>query len=83
MQVLNVKLDRRTVGRLAHPCIEVFALASFKEEDIVAIVQFGDFVESEELAFGIELRLFATVGKEGTEVIQEMSMSWIFCQQTL
>jgi hypothetical protein len=75
MQVVNVKLDRRTIGWLAHPCIEVFAFAGFEEEDIVAIVEFGDFVELEQLTFGVKLRLFTTVGKEGIEVIQEMSMS--------
>jgi hypothetical protein len=42
-----VKLDGRSIGRLAHPCIEVFAFTGFEEEDIVAIVQFGDFVELE------------------------------------
>ena len=80
MQVLNVKLDCRTIGRLAHPCIKVFAFASFEEKDIIAIVQFGNFVKLEQLAFGVKLRFFATMWKEGIEVIQEMSMPWIFCQ---
>ena len=79
MKVLNVKLDRRTIGRLAHPRVEVFAFASFEEEDIVAIVQFGYFIELKELAFSVKLRLFATVREEGIEVIQKMSMSWTLC----
>jgi len=69
MQVLDVKLDRRAIGRLTHPCVEVFAFAGFEEEDIVAIVQLGDFVELVQLAFGIKLRLFATVWEEGMEVV--------------
>ncbi len=37
-------LDGRAIGRFAHPYVEVFALARFEEEHVVAVVEFGQLV---------------------------------------
>ena len=73
--VLQMHLGCRPIGGFAHPYVEVFALARFEEEDIVAVVEFGDFVELVEFCFGVEFCVFAAVGEEGVEVIEEMTMS--------
>jgi hypothetical protein len=39
--VLHVHFHGRPIGRFAHPEIEIFALAGFEEEDVVAVVEFG------------------------------------------
>ena len=41
MQVLEVEFHRGPVRRLAHPDVEVFTLAGFEEEDVVAVVEVG------------------------------------------
>jgi len=43
--VLHVHLDCWSVGCLAHPQIEVLALARLEEENIVAVVQLGKLVQ--------------------------------------
>ncbi len=73
--VLEMHLHGRAIGRFADPYIEVFALSRFEEKDVVAVVELGEFVELVELGLGVELRIFATVGEEGVEVVKEMSMS--------
>ncbi len=40
VQVLQVHFYCWAIWRLAHPAVEIFAFASFKEEDIVAVVEF-------------------------------------------
>ena len=52
--------------------------ARFEEEDVVAIVQVGEFVELRQLRFGVELGVFATVWEEGVQVGEEMAMSDMF-----
>jgi len=73
--VLEMHLQGRAIGRFADPYVEVFALSRFEEEDVVAVVELGQFVELVELGLGVELRIFAAVGEEGVEVVEEMSLS--------
>ena len=70
--VLQVHLDRRPVGRFAHPYVKVLALARLEEENVVAVVELGKFVELVELSFRVEFCVFAAVRKEGIEVIEEV-----------
>lgn len=37
------------VGCFAHPEVEIFAFAGFEKEDVVAVVEFGQFIELVEL----------------------------------
>ena len=73
--VLQVELDCWPVRRFAHPYVEVFALSSFEEEDIVAIVEFGEFIELVELGLCIYLAFFPAVREEGVKIVEEMAMS--------
>lgn len=75
MEILEVHLDSWAVGGFAHPYVEVLAFAGFEEENIIAVVEFGQFVELVQFRFRIEFRFLATVGKESVEVIEEVSMS--------
>jgi len=45
----------------AHPEVEIFAFASFEEEDVVAVVEFCEFVELVELRLCVQLCVFAAV----------------------
>lgn len=67
--ILEVKFHSWAVGCFAHPYVEVFPLPRFEEQDIVAIVEFGEFVELVELCLGIELCIFTTVRQERIKVI--------------
>ena len=75
MQILDVELYTRPVGSFAEPEIQVLALASFEEEDVVAVVEFGDFVEVVEFGFGVEFGVFAAVGEHGDEVVEEVALA--------
>lgn len=68
-------LHGRAIGSFAHPYVEIFALARFKEENIVTVVEFGEFVELVEFGFCIELRIFAAVRKKGVKVVEEVAMA--------
>jgi hypothetical protein len=68
-------LDGRSIRRLAHPCIQVLAFAGLEEEHIIAVVEFGQFVELVEFCLGVQLCFLAAVGEERIEVIEEMSVS--------
>ena len=73
--VLEVKFHSWSIGRFAHPYVEVFPLPRFEEQDVVAIVEFSKLVELIELCLGIELCIFTTVRQEGVKVVQEVSVS--------
>ncbi len=60
--VLKMAFHSGTVGGFAHPYVEVFALAGFEEEDVVAVVEVGKLVQLVEFRFGVELCVFAAVG---------------------
>ena len=62
VQILEMHLDRGTVGRLGHPAVEILTLTGFKKEDVVAIVEFCQFIELVELSLGVEFGLFPAVG---------------------
>lgn len=64
MQILHVELYSWSIGGFAHPEIEVLPFAGFEEEDVVAVVEVGDFVEVVEFGFGVEFGVFAAVGEE-------------------
>ena len=68
-------LYRRSIGRLAHPYVEIFPFPCFEKEDVIAIVELSQFIQLVELCFCIELCIFATMGKEGVQIVQEMSVS--------
>jgi hypothetical protein len=61
------------------PKVQVLStFARFKKEDVVAGVQIGEAVESRVVViggFGVKLRIFVGVRKEGMEVVQKMSVS--------
>ena len=73
--ILEVELHSWAVGRFAHPYIEVFTLPRFEEQDVVAVVEFGEFIELVEFGLGIELCIFTAVRQERVKVVQEVSMS--------
>jgi hypothetical protein len=54
LTVLDVELDGRTIGRLAHPRIQILSFPCFKEQNIVAVVELGELVELVELCFCVE-----------------------------
>lgn len=56
-----MEFDGRTVWRLAHPDVEILCLTSFEEEDIVAVVQIGEFVQLVKFGLCVEFCVFATV----------------------
>jgi hypothetical protein len=62
VQVLQVHLYSRAVWWLGHPAVEILTLTGFKKEDVVAIVEFCQFIELVELSLGVEFGLFPAVG---------------------
>jgi hypothetical protein len=51
--ILHVHLDRRSIGRLAHPKIEILSFSSLEEKYVVAVVEFGEFIQLVELRFRV------------------------------
>ena len=45
LTVLHVHLDSRSVGRLAHPQVQILSFPGLKEEYIVAVIELGQFVQ--------------------------------------
>jgi hypothetical protein len=76
VDVLAVHLDGGTVGRLGQPDVEILAFAGFEEEDVVAVVEVGELVELRELGLGVEFGVFARVGKERVQVVEEVAVSF-------
>lgn len=70
-----MELDSRSVWRLAHPDVEILAFAGLEEENIVAVVQVGKFVQLVEFCLGVELCVLAAVGKKRVEVVEKMTVS--------
>lgn len=68
--------NRRAIGSLAHPYVQVLAFAGFKKKHIVAIVQFCKLIELIQLRLGIKFCVFAAVGKESVDIIEEMTMAF-------
>ena len=75
---MQVQLDCWAIGSLAHPYVQVLALARFEVEDVVAIVEVCQLIELVKLCFGVEFCIFAAVRKECVEIVEEMSMSFFF-----
>lgn len=73
--ILHVEFACRTIGSLAHPQVQILAFPCLEEKDIVAVVEFGEFVQLIQLRFCIELGIFAGMGKEGGKVVKEVSVS--------
>jgi hypothetical protein len=71
-----VHLDGGTVGRLGQPDVKILAFAGFEEEDVVAVVEVGELVELRELGLGVEFGVFARVGKERVQVVEEVAVSF-------
>ena len=86
-------LDGRSVGRFAHPDVEIFALARFEEQDVVAIIKFGELIELVQFAFGVKFSILTAVRQEGVKIIEEVTVSlgraknqqlfWIECSHRL
>lgn len=74
LTILQVHLHRRSIGRFAHPNIKILAFSGLEKEHVVAVVQIGKLVELIELRLGIQLRIFAAVGKKRVEIVEEMPM---------
>lgn len=68
-------LHGRAIGRFAHPYVEVFALARFEEENVVTIIELGEFIKLVKFCFCVEFSFFAAVREEGVEVIEEVTMT--------
>lgn len=83
LTVLGVELDRRAVGNLAEPHVQILALARLEEHDIVAVVELGKLVQLVKLGLGIELDVFAAVGEHRCEIVEEMSVSVLGAQRQL
>lgn len=49
--------------------------AGLEVEDVVAVVEVGEFVELVEVRFCVEFGVFAGVGEEGMEVGEEVAVS--------
>lgn len=62
-------LNSRSIWRLAHPCVQIFALARLEEKNIVAVVEFSELVQLVELGLGVELCFLATVREEGSNIV--------------
>lgn len=45
VEILEMHLDGWAIGCFAHPYVEIFAFAGFEEENVIAIVEFGQLVE--------------------------------------
>lgn len=56
-----MELDGGTVWRLAHPDVEILALTSLEEKDVVAVVEVGKFVQLVKFRLGVEFCVLATV----------------------
>ena len=67
--------DGRSVRRLAHPYVEIFAFPRLEEQYIIAIIQFRQLIELIELRLCIKLYVFAAVGQKRIEVVEKMSVS--------
>ena len=63
-------LDCRAVRRFAHPYIKILAFARFEEDDIVAVVKFGELVELVKLGFRVEFALAPAVREQAVEVVK-------------
>ena len=79
MKVLEMHLNGRTIGRFGDPGVKVLAFSGFEEENIVARVEISEFVELVEFGFRVELGVFARMGKERVEVVDEMAMARFVC----
>jgi hypothetical protein len=79
VDVLAVQFYGRAVGRFGEPQVQVLAFAGFEEEDVVAVVEVGEFVQLGQLGFCIEFGVFAAVGEEGVEVREEVAVSTREC----
>ena len=59
--ILEVHLDRRSIGRLAYPDIEVLPFPRLKKHYVVAIVEFRELVQLVEFGLCIKLCVLAAV----------------------
>jgi hypothetical protein len=75
VNILAVEFYGGTVRGFGEPDVEILAFAGFEEEDVVAVVEVGEFVELVQLGFRVELGVFAGVREEGVEVVEEVAMS--------
>ena len=73
--ILDVHLDGGSIGRLAHPQIEILRLPGFEEEHIVAVVQIRQLVELIQLRLRVQLGVLAAVRQQRIYVIQKVSVS--------
>ncbi len=67
-------LDRGSVGRLAHPYVEVLPLSGFEEHDIVAVVKLGKLVELVQLRFRVEFDVLAAMRQQSIKVVEKVPM---------
>lgn len=49
LTVLHVHFKGWAIGDLAHPQVQIFALASFSKQYVIAVVDFGELVQLVEL----------------------------------
>lgn len=73
--VLYMTFNGGTIWGFAHPYVQILALARLEEEDVVAIVEIRQLIKLVKFCFRVEFCIFAAVGEEGIEIVEEMSMA--------
>lgn len=70
-----MQLDAGSVGRFAHPHVQILPLPRLEEEDVVAVVQVRNLVQMVQLRLGVQLCVFAPVGEHCDYVFEEMAVA--------
>lgn len=69
LTILEMEFDGRSVRNLAKPYVQILSFAGFEEEDVVAVVQLGEFVQFVEAGLGVEFGILSTVRKHGSNIV--------------
>ncbi len=69
LTILQVKLDSRSIRNLAQPDVQILSLAGLEEQDIVAVVQLGEFIELVQAGFGVEFGILPAVRKHRGNIV--------------
>ena len=72
VNVLHVKLDARSVGRLCHPHVQVHALPDLEEDAARAPLELGDLVHDLLLLLRVELVFLLAAGQELEQVLVQV-----------
>lgn len=70
-----MEFDGRSVRNLAEPDVEILALSCLEEQNVVAVVQLGEFVEFVKLRLGVELGILPAVGEHRGDIVKKVTMT--------